>query len=615
MMTSNNIKANMSYEIKTTPVIIDKNTKEEANNIRSYIKDITLMKYQRQTIHYMMEKERTFNDCFIENHKRYRSKIGILSNTVGSGKTFCSLNLICNKEEVVPYEKRKWIYFNESLYDNTDLPKDIVNLIGEYTEERENIFVDNPEYEENKNIMHTKCNLIIVPHNIVNQWEIDIKNIQKENFKYMIIKTVKDTRKFFKSCPTLDDYDVILINNNQKKNFCSYFEDNIVWNRILLDEPDKLKRQIMDNMYCNFLWLITATPTSMDFYNIFAHSYDLGYIDDKYIRNGITCSEKYIRTFFKLEKPLLNQQTLAVGKFELFMACFNKRFVINNQCIFYTLLAKIIRCANFDRTFKRKTFNLMPGPTLGEVNYWNLYDRFENLKNMDMKINTLLNSLCFFVEDEYANYRFVNMNRYEKNDIGFVLVIIRTVLKYYYPLINQDTEIYEDKLSTLEEFFIYKNERKFEVDFRLNFFTMKNQIIEADKKTKIEKVLDIVENNINNNGERLLFFSNNNRIFNDKDIKNRELKGNATTINRIMRDFESGKIKILMLNSQHYGAGINLQMADRLIILDNVHENDYKQVVGRAQRIGRKTRLKIDYYTDEYEKMCSDIKYTMMNDY
>ena len=48
-----------------------------------------------------------------------------------------------------------------------------------------------------------------------------------------------------------------------------------------------------------------------------------------------------------------------------------------------------------------------------------------------------------------------------------------------------------------------------------------------------------------------------------------------------------------MLNAQHYGSGLNLQMATDVIMYHKFNKELEEQVIGRAQRLGRQTSLNI----------------------
>ncbi|CAI2358357.1 Helicase [uncultured virus] len=66
--------------------------------------------------------------------------------------------------------------------------------------------------------------------------------------------------------------------------------------------------------------------------------------------------------------------------------------------------------------------------------------------------------------------------------------------------------------------------------------------------------------------------------------------------------FKSGKFNILLLNSKHYGKGLNIQFANYIIMYHAMDNETETQVIGRAQRPGRVGPLNIMYLRDENEK-------------
>ena len=79
------------------------------------------------------------------------------------------------------------------------------------------------------------------------------------------------------------------------------------------------------------------------------------------------------------------------------------------------------------------------------------------------------------------------------------------------------------------------------------------------------------------------------------------LKGHSTTINNTINSFEAGDINVLMLNSQYFGAGLNLQMTTDLILYHKFSKSMEEQVIGRAQRYGRTCPLNIHHIMYENE--------------
>ena len=99
---------------------------------------------------------------------------------------------------------------------------------------------------------------------------------------------------------------------------------------------------------------------------------------------------------------------------------------------------------------------------------------------------------------------------------------------------------------------------------------------------------------------KILIFSEYENSFQDienylkeKDYKYSKLKGQTTVINRIVNDYKSDKIDILLLNSKYFGSGLNLENTTDLFMFHKMNKSIDKQVIGRAQRPGRNKRLKV----------------------
>jgi SNF2 family DNA or RNA helicase len=65
------------------------------------------------------------------------------------------------------------------------------------------------------------------------------------------------------------------------------------------------------------------------------------------------------------------------------------------------------------------------------------------------------------------------------------------------------------------------------------------------------------------------------------------LQGNKDVIANMLQDFEKSKIRILLLNSKNAAAGINIPTATHVILLHKMLQEEEKQILGRAYRIGR----------------------------
>jgi len=70
---------------------------------------------------------------------------------------------------------------------------------------------------------------------------------------------------------------------------------------------------------------------------------------------------------------------------------------------------------------------------------------------------------------------------------------------------------------------------------------------------------------------------------------------------KAITEFKEGKFDILYLNSQFNAAGIELTECTDIIFLNRMHESIEKQVIGRGQRMGRKTSLNVHYISYDNE--------------
>jgi hypothetical protein len=144
----------------------------------------------------------------------------------------------------------------------------------------------------------------------------------------------------------------------------------------------------------------------------------------------------------------------------------------------------------------------------------------------------------------------------------------------------------------------------------------KIHIIKDDEKDNITDdivlldKIDMVSNYLlSNSNKRILIFSEYERTFDliekrltHLGIRHGRIVGNTIQINKIINEYKNNTIQVLMLNASFFGAGINLQMTDDIFVYHRMSPDLEKQVIGRAQRLGRIDPLNIHYlcYDNEY---------------
>ena len=121
-----------------------------------------------------------------------------------------------------------------------------------------------------------------------------------------------------------------------------------------------------------------------------------------------------------------------------------------------------------------------------------------------------------------------------------------------------------------------------------------NTVQTTREKTKNEALLDILTEK--GDGQYIVFSRNIQEVYShivnnlpslqdEIDI----LQGNKSTISSIISDFNSKQLRVLCFSSD--SLGVDLHSATHIIVMDRLRDEEEEYIIGRAQRIGRKTPL------------------------
>ena len=419
----------------------------------NFNEDVDLRPYQKATIHKMMERERVYKvnttirrgNYYRNNNYNVRNKkitletnIGVLSNKVGSGKTFITLGLIGAKTDMADYYNNN--YHFDVLYNNSKIPKEICSLINEYCKgyEEEYTFIT---YKKEDVVEEMNTNLIIVPHNLLNQWKEEIN--QRTKLRSKIICKSKDINDIdFKE---MDDTDIVLCSSTQLKNLIAKVDTEThktLWDRIFIDEVDTMNIPNFPKLKSKFLWLISTTyerilkPKNSGFIKGLFHTqhynYDYNEIietNNKTILPSLTlmCDQEYINKYMFLETYEKRYKLLeTTNEMKLLYSIGN---VIYNRAIGSNDIETIKKyIANNIRT--QSIYNISGG----NYNLYNFlgYGAIDNIESTyrNFIILELLNKLAI------CNERLLEFsyNRADKNNIRPLyksLKIVNNIMNYY----------------------------------------------------------------------------------------------------------------------------------------------------------------------------------------
>ena len=123
----------------------------------------------------------------------------------------------------------------------------------------------------------------------------------------------------------------------------------------------------------------------------------------------------------------------------------------------------------------------------------------------------------------------------------------------------------------------------------------KEQTKESKSMTKPKIILDLIRKNPEG---KFIIFSDHDETFEflkldflKEHINWAELTGRAVTKNKKLKSFKSGDHPVIFLNSKVNSAGINLEECTDIILYHDMGYDIQNQILGRANRIGRKQDL------------------------
>ena len=79
------------------------------------------------------------------------------------------------------------------------------------------------------------------------------------------------------------------------------------------------------------------------------------------------------------------------------------------------------------------------------------------------------------------------------------------------------------------------------------------------------------------------------------------LQGTAQRVERLRKQFREGTVRVLCMNARHVGAGINLEAATHVVLYHRMNVELERQVIGRAVRFERAAELRVVHLVHEEE--------------
>jgi len=523
---------------------------------------ITLFKHQLAAIYKMEQRERT--QCV---DKFLKTKIGIYADITGYGKTIALIGLIIR-------DKQEW---------NLTTPYITTNIKGCYGN---NMVISLYETRVEK----INCTLIIANQSLITQW--------MDEFNKSELKVIKITRTKIAMSVNPHEYNAIVISPTMYNTLAQRF-DNYAWKRFIFDEPTHTGIRNMRPIISGFYWFITATPELLrykrkwgkflSYFPYFTrHIFNELIIKnpDEFVKQSFTLPDTK-HYFYTCYQPILNilrtfispniSEMMSAGNIEGAVralggsACSNIIELVKNR-----KQEVISECEMRIRIYSRREGNFESQIKMWqdkkkrcEVQILEINDRFKDI------LKTGICNICL------GNFKKPVLLSCCQN--LFCGGCILEWLKHHTscPLCRGS---------------IVPRENIVYIDSGENIIKLP---IKKKVKTKLETIIEII--NANPVGKFLIFSAYRDSFviirdtLNDKGISFIEIKGQSETRRRNIQSFKSGNTKVIFLNSKNNGAGINLQEATDIILYHRMEDDIKNQILGRANRIGRKVHLQVHH--------------------
>lgn len=547
-------------------------------------------------------------------NSRFKTRMGILGDRVGSGKSYVILALIKSN--------------NIMNADNTIIKSYGLNNVVYYI-------------PDSKRAIST--NILLIPHNLCSQWEKYIKQFNPE-MKYKIVNRQKVIDLMHETTFNIEDYELIVVTSTFYNKVAKYISDkDVKVQRMIVDEVDNLNTPGCINIDSCFTWFITASygnllyPRGYSKYEptMQRHIYcatglrNSGYIKNIFMDLYMNMSKDFMKILIIKNSEAYVQSSICLPDiFKFIIKCKTPNTIrllsgIVDKHVIEYLNANDVNGAlqyinpnnkgtedniitllieKFNKQLINITLNIN---MVNQMMYENENDRVAEIerntskkREIENKINALTervknNNVCAICIDDIEDNR--TITKCCQNAFCFKCINTWLIHKAVCPLCKV-------KL-TMNDYLVIKKDYQSE-----NIVVEEPEIDETKVNPEFDKYknLEIILNE--KVKRKILIFSAYDSSFTEVKpileklkIKFEYLKGSGYQINSMINKYNSGDIDILLVNMRHYGCGLNIEKTTDIIMFHRFDNQAEQQLIGRAQRMGRTEPLNVHYLLYENE--------------
>ena len=532
------------------------------------------------------------NRTKVYQHTSMYSSIGVCGDKTGAGKSIEILSLIASRPAY-------------------NLGERITGRFGAVVYLK-NTFVND----------YVKSNLIVAPHSCIPQWKRYITEFT--NLPFLCIAKRIDIDKFdVDSC--VNQNGIVLCSSSMYNEFM--YTQRVVWSRVIFDEADSINIPAAKSPEANFVWFVTSSLQNLLFpsgrYYDTVTKYTFGIKKVGYIRDTFKLFERSEADIIIDKIVLKNDSSYVDDSFQItppectIVKCRTPHYLralignINNDII------EMLNAGNVTGAIERigcpvdthenivtsvtSSLRLRLENTKRELDYTKslVYVRECEVQQQAQKVKSLENT----ISNIQTRINSIT-ERVKTFDQGVCNICYDDHVKPTIVKCCQNVFCFEcitRALNTRATCPMCRNPLSKE-DLSIFGKTVHNKESLPSKEWALQNILQE-----NPRGKFLIFSSHDESFSYIENVlmtTNKEytrLMGSMGRINSIIDKYKNGNLDTLMLNANHYGTGLNLENTTHLIFYHKMSSDMESQVIGRAQRSGRKTKLKIYYLYQENE--------------
>jgi SNF2 family DNA or RNA helicase len=513
---------------------------------------------------YTMEKMETNKMVDVEGNYKETS-IGFLSSDTGTGKTATVIGMIVR---------------DQMIWDiNIPFVHDICTT-----------FSGGRIKFHKKNFMtKLNCSLIVMSSTILHQWKSELAQTNLKVGYVFSNKTVESVDP--------NEFDVILVIATMYNKFIKQFYGK-VWKRFIFDEPSHIRVPAMKPIQAGFYWFITATPHSI----VSQHSKCKTFMNEIIATDNINDFSFIFNGLIIKNDPEFVKQSFNIPPTTYMIhECFQPLSNIVQGFVSNTIRT-MIEAGNIGGAIL----------ALGGNETSNVVELIQRKKQEELEIIESRIRIYMIRQDENRVREWTN----RKNRINSQLLEIEKRLE---TSLQSDCLICASKLSSpvleynCQNLFcgsclfewLKKNtscpicRRRINPSSLVYIKTQTNEEIKKTKRppTKLEIIIDII--NKKPNGHFIIFSEYDHsfdpicNFLQENDISFVHLKGSMNKKEKSINNYKNGLHRVMCLNSMYDGSGLNLQETTDIILYHQMPDSNRQQIIGRANRIGRKIPLTV----------------------